>query len=571
MIRILDSHIAQKIAAGEVIERPAAVVRELIDNAIDSGARHIRLAITDGGMKSISLTDDGMGMSEADLAICWKSHATSKIRSFEDLYGLNTLGFRGEALYAIAAAARLSISSCPIGESQGHQLKVVAGELLELTPHAHAPGTTVLVEDLFFSMPARKEFLKRNSTEAKYCRDAFREKALSHPHISWEYYVDGTLMEHYEASSLCERVVDIYKLSPPSAFSEHKVEKSHFAIQAVLGDPSVAIKNRSHIKIYIGGRPIVDYGLQTAVLQGYDRYIPGGLYPEAFIFIDSDPALVDVNIHPAKREVRLKHASDVHRGIYYMIKDFLGNLGVHELIDRIAQSDIAKQDATQQELIGFDDNGTRPTTPTLTQIAQTARTSDSKSDDTQQNTLAATAGIAYTERETVEESAPHYSDTSELIRQASATSDAARLTSNAARTGADTHMTDAQQASPANADALREMHYKGQLFDCFLIAEIETSCYLVDQHAAHERIRFNRFSQHMESQAYLIPLRFFAEQDQEAYLLEHQADFMEEGIEVVQKQRGIWEITAAPAFTLGEEKALIAYLLQEHGGKEEYE
>ncbi|RKX88794.1 MAG: DNA mismatch repair endonuclease MutL, partial [Spirochaetes bacterium] len=304
-IQILRDTVALRIAAGEVIDRPFSVVRELIDNAVDCGAGNIDLYVEGGGIERIRVVDNGSGMSLEDLKKCYLPHATSKISEMEDLESLKTLGFRGEALSSIGACSRLEIISSETGADAG-RLVVSNGALRDLSPYKGNKGTIVDVSGLFHAMPARKKFLKRPSAEAAACKKVFIDKVLPFCEISFRYFQDGAMKLFFPVSSLKERVINAYPgILNKDLTREMESSTEDFSVRIIAADPSVNRKDRRYIQLFVNNRRINDFSLLQAVEYGFSEFLPGGTYPVAFVFIKIKPSLIDVNIHPAKKEVKI--------------------------------------------------------------------------------------------------------------------------------------------------------------------------------------------------------------------------------------------------------------------------
>lgn len=306
-IKILEKSVALKIAAGEVIERPSSVLRELLDNSIDAGSTEINVHLTSSGMEEIRVVDNGSGMTREDLKICFLPHATSKIEQIEDIYRIWTLGFRGEALSSIAASARTEIISSTNDSGEGSTLKI-EGDKHEILNSRANKGTIVSVKELFHMFPARKKFLKSPSAETTMCKTTFLEKAASNPDITFRLFIESKLSLFLPASSIPERIAGCYSnvFKELKMCSEVEYSEPSFSIKGLLNSPELTRKDRKYIHIYINGRRIQEFSLVQAVTYGYSHFIPGGVFPSAVIFIDVDPQLVDFNIHPAKKEARVK-------------------------------------------------------------------------------------------------------------------------------------------------------------------------------------------------------------------------------------------------------------------------
>jgi DNA mismatch repair protein MutL len=340
-VKILNAETARKIAAGEVIDRPASIVRELLDNAVDSGATEINVEIEGGGIDKIRVQDNGCGMSREDLAVAAHPHATSKISSDTDLLNLTTLGFRGEALASIAAVARLTISS---GEWK-MRCSITEDHIIE--PRSPIAGTVVSSENLFENFPARRQFLKRPASETKMCRQTFLEKALPRPDIAFRLSVDGQLRNDFRAGqSLRERFYEALGIQQsPDLFYEIKGSGAGFSFSLVVGDPCVARQDRKDIYIYVNGRRIAEYSLVQAIEYGTQGYFPNGTHPAAALFAQVQPDMVDFNIHPAKKEARFKDIAGLHHGVSSALREFFRALSVKQMKSGLDGTEEERQNA----------------------------------------------------------------------------------------------------------------------------------------------------------------------------------------------------------------------------------
>ena len=326
-IQILREEVTRKIAAGEVIDRPFSVVRELLDNSLDAECSEITLMIEGGGLSRIRVIDHGFGLSEEDLRLCFLSHSTSKIREEEDLYRSTTLGFRGEALASIGTCARLEIVSKPSEENHANRLTVQDGKLLSLDPCQGKDGTNTEVTELFAHVPARREFLKSRSAETTMCKSIFLDKTLPFPDLSFRFFVDGSLNIFLPAQDLLNRVSTAYSSQlKPSLLHEIEVDGEGFTARVVLGGPELSRRDRKLIQVFINKRRIFTYPLVQAMEYAFSPYLPGGNFPMAFIFLEILPQLVDFNVHPAKKEARIKILSQIRRDLALKTKSFLSSL-----------------------------------------------------------------------------------------------------------------------------------------------------------------------------------------------------------------------------------------------------
>jgi DNA mismatch repair protein MutL len=503
-ISVLDPLVAQRIAAGEVIERPASVVRELLDNAIDANATSIEVELIQGGIERITVIDNGFGIAKEQLPLCCKSHATSKVSTLEDLQKLATMGFRGEALYAIAASAKITIASTQEGEL-GHTIVVDNGTEEPVFIGGPAQGTKVDVEHLFSQIPARRLFLKRPSTEFTMCRNVFIEKAIAFPNISFRLYDEKNLRLDLPATDSKTRLLNAL-VNDKNIIASEMVEFSSsgkdFSLYAIASTSGVYRSDRSHIKIFINKRGVDEYALVQAVTYGYGEILPGGAFPYCYLFVDIDPDLVDFNIHPAKKEVKLRNKAEIHHQVVTMIRQ--------QLQKKIPQVEIINQ----IPLAGFDQS--KPTT---------------------------------SHQKSTSEEKRHFQVVSEKPTDSSWFDKAKEVLAH--------HKT--TESSPLERDK-EEFRYIGQIFNLFLIVEKEDSIYLIDQHAAHERLVYDQIKEDRTIQRLMIPLKIEVERSVDDYLLAHGPWYAEYGIELKKIDDLEWELTTLPASWRSIESEIVEFI-----------
>jgi DNA mismatch repair protein MutL len=324
MIRELPDELISQIAAGEVVERPASVVRELLDNALDSGATQITVRLTGGGVRAIIVEDDGFGIPREQLPLALKRHATSKISSLQDLESVSTMGFRGEALAAINSIADCAILS---RASSQNDLKNAAWQLHggsgELTAAARAQGTTVEVKELFFATPARRKFLKSDATELSHCLESIRRHALARPDVGFTVWHEGKLIEQWRAADAKQRVRDVLG----DDFIESALTVAHaqgaVRVTGFAGVPDAARSRADQQYAYVNGRFVRDKVMQHAVRSSYEDVLHGGRQPVYVLFVQIDPARVDVNVHPTKIEVRFRDSREIHQALRHAVHGVL--------------------------------------------------------------------------------------------------------------------------------------------------------------------------------------------------------------------------------------------------------
>jgi DNA mismatch repair protein MutL len=512
-IQILPPDEARKIAAGEVIERPAALAREFVDNAIDAGAKNITLDIEGGGAKSLSLTDDGCGMSREDLSLCAETHATSKIRSIEDLNRATSLGFRGEALSAAAAVSRLEIITSQDGR-EAFKLEVVPGKSGgTITASHHTKGTTVRTSGLFDAIPARKRFLKRDGTEANLCKQVLIDKALAFPDITFRFMQDGKLKLFLSAaSSFKERFGEAILEQHESSFlHEIKAAGEGFSITIVFGGPEIFRRDRRQQYIIANGRRIQEFAFLQALEYGLEGWFPNGTHPVGAVYLEIDPSLADFNIHPAKREARFKDAGAIHHLITSSLKNFMHHFGISR------NTYVAQENKTSEQSFNFEFAESKKDTSSYY-----TKQSSSYDENTRRSLME-----AFLQKEP-EFIAPPRKVFSEY----------------------------AAESAPSYASSIT---YRGRIFDLFIAVEKDETLYIIDQHAAHERILFNRFLEEpIHKQELLAPIPFETEsEDDDAFLESRREELSALGLVITKSGSHHWQIEALPdAWKLNDQKTV---------------
>lgn len=615
-VRQLSVDVARKIAAGEVIDRPQAIVRELMDNAVDSGADKITVEITGGGIEKIRISDNGSGMTKEDLKACARPHCTSKISDSEDLLNLTTLGFRGEALSSIAAVSRLSIAS----GTYKMRASITEDHIIEpIPPVQDGRGTIVTSEGLFENFPARRVFLKRPSSETMMCRDTFVEKSIPRPDISFRLIVDGAVRADLPSGvSLSERFARALELKESSSlFSELKASgteadgKSKWSFSLVIGEPSVFRGDRKNIYIFVNGRRVSEYSLLQAIEYGCQGFFPNGTHPVAALFLRVEPKMVDFNIHPAKKEVRFKDISSVHHGVSSTVRAWLKGYSIKES-KNITDEDAGKNENSQQsfnfsnlvmEAFSEDSkNYTRRFPENFTKDFSESKSENSfeksenfdsnedfgdkknYSDSSRQKKL----------RNLIESDEKNYADpftgktlsaqfealNFSLPRKESVYNTSHASTSKESlldfdKFSSNQKMSNIQMKTLAEPDALSQPRasfaYLGTVFGTFLLAIYKDTLYMIDQHAAHERINFNRImAAGDEKQKLLVPYEIHTESKSDDDYLESIKGILESsGFETKNKGNGLWEISSIPARFNLSQKDLEEALLKDRKSPDE--
>ena len=333
IIRLLPDSVANQIAAGEVIQRPASVIKELVENAVDAGAKHIDVLVTDAGKTSIQVIDDGKGMSETDARLAFERHATSKIREAADLFALRTMGFRGEALASIAAVAQVELRTCQEGEDLGTSLCISGSKVESQETVACPKGSNFQVKNLFFNIPARRKFLKSNQTELSNILTEFERIALVNPDVSFTLHHNGTEMLNLPAIQLKQRIMGVFGKKINQELLSVNVDTTMVRISGFVGRPETSRKKGARQYFFVNGRYMRHPYFHKAVMDAYEQLVPTGEQVSYFLYFEVEPANIDVNIHPTKTEIKFENEQAIWQILSAAIKESLGKFNAVPSID----------------------------------------------------------------------------------------------------------------------------------------------------------------------------------------------------------------------------------------------
>jgi DNA mismatch repair protein MutL len=333
IIQLLPDHVANQIAAGEVVQRPASVVKELLENAVDAKATDIKLIIKDAGKALIQVIDNGVGMSVTDARLCFERHATSKIRQAEDLFSIHTKGFRGEALASIAAIAHVEMKTKQDQEELGNHIIIEGSKFVSQEPAVLPKGTSFAVKNLFYNIPARRNFLKSETVEFRHVLDEFQRVALAHPNIYFTMYHNGSEMFNLPNSNLRQRIVTIFSGKTNEKLVPIQEHTDILSIQGFVGKPEFAKKNRGEQFFFVNDRYIRSNYLHHAVMNAYEGLLPNGAQPSYFIYLNVPPHTIDINIHPTKTEIKFDDEQALYAILRSAIKHSLGQFNVAPALD----------------------------------------------------------------------------------------------------------------------------------------------------------------------------------------------------------------------------------------------
>jgi DNA mismatch repair protein MutL len=464
-IRVLSDTLISQIAAGEVVERPASVLKELLENSLDAGARTVSVTLAQGGIRQIRVTDDGTGIAREDLALALARHATSKIASLDDLERVATLGFRGEALASIASVARVELTSRTAAAQHAWRIRAEGGPATAPEPAAHPAGTTVDVADLYFNTPARRKFLKTEATELAHCAEVFHRAALVRPDVTMTLRHNGRVMAHYPASDLGTRIAAVMGDAFPESARPIETGGDELRVRGYAGTPGAARASRDAQHLFVNGRFVRDKLLAHALREAYADVLHGDRHPAYVLYLEVEPAMVDVNVHPAKTEVRFRDPRGVHQFVYHAIEKALsGSAGAAV--------------AAPLQVAAF--GAAADTAPAARGPAPSA--------------FQARLGIA-------QPVAAYNAMFAEI----------------------------AERAAPAPADVEHPLGFAlAQLHGIYILAQNRSGLVLVDMHAAHERILYESLKSALADRAVtaqplLIPVTFHADALDVATVEEHRA------------------------------------------------
>ena len=333
IIQLLPDHVANQIAAGEVVQRPASVVKELLENAVDAKATDIKLILKDAGKSLIQVIDNGVGMSVTDSRLCFERHATSKIRQAEDLFSLHTKGFRGEALASIAAIAHVEMKTKQDQEELGIHIVVEGSKFVSQEPAVLPKGTSFAVKNLFFNIPARRNFLKSETVEQRHIVDEFQRVAMAHPTIHFTMYHNGSEMFNLPISNYRQRIVNIFSGKTNEKLVPVSEETEIVSLQGFVGKPEFAKKNRGEQFFFVNNRFIKSGYLHHAVMAAYEGLLKDGAQPSYFLYLDVPPHTIDINIHPTKTEIKFDDEHSLYAILRSSIKHSLGQFNVAPVLD----------------------------------------------------------------------------------------------------------------------------------------------------------------------------------------------------------------------------------------------
>lgn len=542
VIHVLDEVTANQIAAGEVVERPVNAVKELVENAVDAGASSIEVEIADGGMTYIRVTDDGCGMTEEDAKLSVIRHATSKISSVDNIYHIASLGFRGEALPSIASVSRTTITTRRHEDVEGTALEMTGGEITEVKPAGAPAGTTVEVRDLFYNVPARKKFLKSERTESSRINSMVGKLSLANPDIAFRLINNGrTVIETPGNGRLVDVISSLYGTKTAGEMLPVEEEGENIALEGLISKPSLLKSSRQYQTIIINRRVVESAVVSKAVDNAYHSLLPKNGYPLMVLSFQVPPESIDVNVHPQKREIKFSDEQTVFRLVYHGV---LGTLTSQSTADTIAREMIHDPSHEVVEEKDFKPGSIRVEDKPL------GKPDIGLSEETRPKTSWGEPAPSYEGRQgkagsyTVEKRTPAFTpdmEKKELFTDRSVFEDYRKEEPRREDLKAEPLFEEEKQEDPVIP--------LGQVSDCFILCQHGKDLLIIDQHAAHERVRYDHLAERAEGipvQEILIPYLIHVDIGDVDLLADHKGDIERLGITFEQAGPDVIRITGAP-------------------------
>lgn len=522
VIKLLDEHLANMIAAGEVVERPASVVKELVENAIDAGASNIEVHVEEGGLELIRIVDDGQGMDREDCRLAFERHATSKIGSTRDLFRIRTLGFRGEAMPSIAAVSRVELTSSPSSSQVGTLLRIEGGQIVEEKDVATVKGTEVCVRSLFYNTPARLKYMKSIATEVSHISDFVNRLALTHPSIAFTFsHNQKTLLQTSGDGKLLHVMAAIYGVQIAKLLLPISGETLDFRWSGFISKTEVTRANRSYLSTLVNGRYVRSLPLNHAILRGYHTLLPIGRYPIVAMQIEMDPTLVDVNVHPAKLEARFSKEEELCKAIEQSVKDTLRQglgivrpMGVQpkaKVVTQVEQPQFELQFAPQAVTLAKERDevvSSRTDVSNLQPYVNREYKEETPSSVLQVPTAMATTAMAEEpSAPAIKESGAGYNEWPQAASEANIVEQEPPMLEPVEQQVPMTS-TEESEGEP-DESAVPVLYPVGQVHGTYIVAQNDTGMYLIDQHAAQERIFYEYFMEKLRQESVASQLMLF--------------------------------------------------------------
>lgn len=531
-INILDKSIFNLIAAGEVVEKPASVVKELVENSIDAGAKHINIDVKNGGVSRIRVTDDGCGIEKDDLTKAFLPHATSKVKTADDLNKIGTLGFRGEALSSIAAVSKVTMLS-KTKDSDGNKIQIEGGEVKEISPAGCLDGTSVIIEDLFYNIPARAKYLRKERQEEGDITNYVARLILSNPNVAIKYTANDKVVYQSSGTGLYDALYAIYGKSVVENITEFEYTDDTYSIHGYIGNPTFSKPNRTYQTLIVNGRYVVSQSLSVAIYKAYENFIMKGTFPFFVLNIDVPLDAVDVNVHPNKLEVKFEDNNKIFGIMYSAVSTKLydihaiNTVGFSERDTFVRQEPVIATPISEDEGTSFKPQSDEGKTEEIKEVSlsndalfrDNFNTISSLLQDDKKGFKVASNDLAYTLAEQL------------TMKQKEV-------------------MPKVEKAPELSLD-IDDYKIVGTLFNTYIIVEQKDTMYIIDQHAAHERLLFDKFTAEYEksvisSQPLLIPHILDVNPQESAFLQDNIFELKRLGFDIEPFGESSYKVNSVP-------------------------
>ncbi len=531
LIKLLPDHIANQIAAGEVVQRPASVVKELIENAIDAGATKIQLIAKDGGKTLIQVIDNGCGMSDIDARMCFERHATSKIQKADDLFHLQTKGFRGEAMASIAAIAHVELKTKLIDKDLGTQVIIEGSKIKSQEPCSCANGTSIAVKNLFYNIPARRNFLGSNTTEYKHVLNEFLRVALVHNDITFTFHHNNDLIYNLPQSGLRQRIVHIYGKNYNNRLVPVNEETDIFKVSGFVTKPEFARTSRDQMFLFVNNRYFKDRYFNHAIQQAFEGMIPSNKYPAYFLYFEVPTESIDVNVHPTKTEIKFENRQEIYSILRSSIKQALGQFNVAPTIDFDQETSFNVPSLKKGERIQVPEIKINPNFNPFDTVKATQSSS----------------GFSNSGKSEIKPNHSEWENFYDIAKKETSSDDI--------QLGINSEQGEVILPSKMDSDDDLNLEQSGkqpyQLHQKYIITPIKTGFLMIDQYRAHSRILFDELmanwsDDNVKSQQLLFPEEFELSATEMVYLTELSEQLHNIGFDIEIIDNKIAKVTAVP-------------------------
>lgn len=546
-IQIMDEWLSNKIAAGEVVERPSSVVKELVENAIDAGSTSIEVFLEEAGLTSIQVTDNGSGMDEEDALKSFSRHATSKISKEQDLFRIRTLGFRGEALASIASVSKVTLKTSD-GENNGLEVQLEGGHVVSKKPTAFRRGTDITIAQLFYNTPARLKYLKTIQTELGHSIDFMNRLALAYPEIAFKLvHNGGTLLQTNGRGNVQQVIAAIYGVQNAKKMIPFSAESKDYKVHGYASLPEITRANKNYMSIFVNGRWVKHYLIQKTIVDAYHTYLPIERYPLVVLYIEGDPYLTDVNVHPAKLQIRLSKEQE----LLPLIQEAINN-AIRSAIHVPVAEKKEKPNRVPTEQMNFWKPAQAPTFDEAKINAIVNKLNG------EQSVVKETAEPL--QNEAVQEEEVLFKTPTEPVEQW----DVPTIQQD------EQHSAQSVEEVVEKREPFPELEIVGQIHGTYIVAQMEDGFYLIDQHAAQERIKYEYFREKVgevnpnERQSLLLPLTFHYSADEAIILKENLHALQEVGVFLEDFGQSSFVVREHPTwFPKGFEQEIIEELIEQ--------